>query len=209
VSAATSIIYRHPAVYQALMRVLYGRGFDERYSAIAELIEPGSEVFEVCAGDAYLYEHHLARRGVRYRGGDLSEVFVRHAQRRGITLERLDVARDPIPVADYVVMQASLYQFIPEHGRVIAALLGAARQQLILAEPVENLSTSSSALVRWLARRSANPGDGHKAERFDATSLDAALRGSFGEHVEFSRPIARGREMLYCLRGQAPLSTSR
>jgi len=203
VSAAVSLVYAHPWLYQGVMRALYGRGFDARYRAVAERIEPGSEVFEVCAGDAYLYRRYLQPKAVRYAGGDINAAFVRHAQRRGIALQQLDAVHDRIPVADYVVMQASLYQFIPNHVRLIERLLGAARRSLIIAEPIVNLSTSSSGLVRWLAQRGANPGDGHKAARFDAASLDAALRAHFGDRIQSSVTIARGRERLYCLRGAA------
>ncbi|HTV21785.1 MAG TPA: methionine biosynthesis protein MetW, partial [Polyangiaceae bacterium] len=183
-SAAVSLVYAHPWVYQGVMRALYGRGFDARYRAIAELIEPGSEVFEVCAGDGYLYRRYLQPKAVRYAGGDINEAFLRHARRSGIAIQRLDAVSDPIPVADYVVIQASLYQFIPHHLRLLESLLGAARRSLIVAEPIVNLSTSSSGLVRWLAQRSANPGDGHKAARFDEASLDAALRGHFGDRIQ-------------------------
>ncbi len=202
-SAGVSLVYAHPWLYQAAMRALYGRGFDARYRAIADLIEPGSDVFEVCAGDAYLYERYLERKSIRYAGGDINDTFVKYARRRAVAMQRLDVAKDAVPAADYVVMQASLYQFIPEHVRIIQALLGSARRSLILAEPIVNLSTSSSPLVRWLAQRSANPGDGHKAVRFDAASLDASVRHHFADRIEHSATIARGRERLYCLRGAA------
>lgn len=202
-SAGVSLVYAHPWLYQGVMRALYGRGFDARYRAVAELIEPGSEVFEVCAGDAYLYRRYLQPKAVRYAGGDINAAFVRHARRRGIALRRLDAVHDPIPVADYVVLQASLYQFIPDHVRLLEVLLAAARRALIVAEPIVNLSTSSSGLLRWLAQRGANPGDGHKAARFDAASLDAAMRVHFGERIQSSVTIARGRERLYRLRGAA------
>lgn len=206
-SAGVSLVYAHPWLYQGVMRALYGRGYDARYRAVAELIEPGSEVFEVCAGDAHLYRRYLQPKAVRYAGGDINAVFVRHAQRRGIALQQHDAAVDPIPVVDYVVIQASLYQFIPDHVRLIEVLLAAARRSLIVAEPIVNLSTSSSRLVRWLAQRSADPGDGHKAARFDAASLDAALRVHFGDRIQSTVTIARGRERLYCLRGTAPEPT--
>lgn len=202
-ASAVSLVYAHPWLYQAVMRALYGRGFEARYRAIAELIEPGSDVFEVCAGDGYLYRRYLAPKGVRYAGGDINEAFLRHARQSGVAIRRLDATRDPIPVADYVVLQASLYQFIPNHVSLIESLLGAARRSLIVAEPIVNLSTSASPLIRWLAQRSANPGDGHKAARFDAASLDAALRGPFGDRIQSSVTIARGRERLYRLRGAA------
>jgi hypothetical protein len=202
-SARVSLVYAHPWLYQGLMRALYGRGFDARYRAIAQWIEPGSEVFEACAGDGHLYERYLRSKGIRYAGGDINDVFLRHARRRNLPIVALDLLVDPIPVADYVVIQASLYQFIPGHARVIERLLCSARRALIVAEPVVNLASSSSSWVRWLAQRSANPGNGHKAARFDEASLDVALRSDFGDRIESSATIAGGRERLYRLRGKA------
>jgi hypothetical protein len=203
VSGGVSLVYAHPWLYQGLMRALYGRGFDARYRAIDALIEPGSEVFEACAGDGHLYERYLRSKAIRYSGGDINDVFLKHARRRNLPIVALDLLVDSIPVADYVVIQASLYQFIPGHARVIERLLCSARRTLIVAEPVVNLASSSSSWVRWLAQRSANPGDGHKAARFDEASLDAALRGDFADRIESSATIAGGRERLYCLRGKA------
>jgi hypothetical protein len=185
------------------MRALYGSRFQARYRCISELISEDGDVFEVCAGDAYLYERYLKPRGVRYRGSDLNPAFVAHARRRGTPVTRLDVARDELPRADYVVMQASLYQFIPGQVAMIEKLLRAARRSVIVAEPIRNLSTSRSRLVRWLAQRSANPGDGHKTIRFDERTLDQLFADHFQDRIQSVRVAPGGREKVYCLRGAA------
>ncbi|MEY4581775.1 MAG: hypothetical protein RL701_6478 [Pseudomonadota bacterium] len=198
-----SPIYRHPWLYSAVMRALYVGSFQERYRVLAALIPEGSEVFEACAGDAYLYEKHLKHKAVRYSGGDLNTRFVAYAKQRGISLSLHDLTADVVPLADFVVLQASLYQFIPQEVAIVEKLQRAARRMLIVAEPVRNLSTSRSALVRAIARYSANPGDGHKAARFDESSLDTLFAGQFASDVVHSFLTPGGREKVYCLRGRA------
>jgi len=199
----SSLIYAHPSIYQLLMRLIYGSGFAARYRSISDLVPDGADVFEACAGDAYLYRRHLKARGVRYRAGEFNDSFLRHAQAQGIDMQRFDLRKDEVPEADIVILHASLYQFMPDHSAVVGRLLAAARQTLIVSEPVRNLSSSSHPLIRWVAARSADPGSGHKAQRFDEASLDAFFAEHYSERVVQSALIPGGREKIYCLRGGA------
>jgi Methionine biosynthesis protein MetW len=199
----SSLVYAHPSVYQLLMRLIYGGGFTARYRAISDLVADGADVFEACAGDAYLYERYLKPRGIRYRAGEFNQAFIAHARARGIAMDRFDLRQDPVPTADIVILHASLYQFMPDHAQVVARLLAATRHTLIISEPVRNLSSSRWALVRWVAKRSADPGSGHTAQRFDEESLDAFFATHYPNRVMHRALIPGGREKLYCLRGQA------
>jgi hypothetical protein len=199
----SSLIYAHPSVYQLLMRLIYGSGFAARYSAISDLIPDGADVFEACAGDAYLYRRYLKARGVRYRAGEFNDSFLDHARAQGIDMQRFDLRQDEVPHADIVILHASLYQFMPDHAAVVGRLRAAARHTLIVSEPVRNLSSSPHPLIRWIATRSADPGSGHKAQRFDETSLDAFFAEHYSQHVLQSALIPGGREKIYCLRGGA------
>ena len=200
----SSLIYSHPTIYQLLMRLIYGGGgFAARYQALADLIPDGADVFEACAGDAYLYQRHLKARGIRYRAGEYNEGFIAHAQARGIAMERCDLRNDPVPAADIVILHASLYQFMPDHAAIVGRLLAAARRTLIVSEPVRNLSSSPNPLIRWLAQRSADPGSGHKQQRFDEASLDAFFTEHYAGAIEQRALIPGGREKIYCLRGMA------
>jgi hypothetical protein len=199
----SSLVYAHPGIYQLLMRLIYGSGFAARYQALSDLVPDGADVFEACAGDAYLYEHHLKPRGVRYRAGEFNDGFVSHAQARGIAMMHFDLRQDEVPQADIVLLHASLYQFMPDHEAVVSRLLAAARQTLIISEPVRNLSSSPNPLIRWIATRSADPGSGHKAQRFDEASLDAFFNEHFADRILHHGLIPGGREKIYCLRGAA------
>jgi hypothetical protein len=185
------------------MRVIYGSGFAARYQALSQLVPDGADVFEACAGDAYLYWHHLKPRGIRYRAGEFNDGFVSHAQARGIDMQHFDLRQDPVPEADIVLLHASLYQFMPDHVAIVARLLAAARHTLIISEPVRNLSSSPNPLIRWIARRSADPGSGHKAQRFDEASLDAFFDEHYRSQIVQHTLIPGGREKIYCLRGGA------
>src|SRR5713101_6712621 len=62
----SSLIYSHASIYEAVMRALYGRGYDERFRAVAELIAEGSSVLDVCCGPGTLFHRYLKTKGVHY-----------------------------------------------------------------------------------------------------------------------------------------------
>ena len=190
----TSPVYWHPFFYRIAMKLLYGKYFEARYRLIAELIPENASVVELCAGDAYLYSNYLRAKGVHYTGLDINKAFVRAAKAKGISFLEHDLASDKIPPADYVILQASLYQFIPNEDRIIQKLLDATRKVLIISEPIRNLSDSDNTLVRLLAKYSANPGKGHAVDRFNEVSLLSCFK-RFREFSEMKVPEG-GREMI-------------
>jgi hypothetical protein len=184
-------------VYTAVVRLLFNRHFVERYRAISDRIPAGAEVVDVCAGDCYLYRRFLKEKHVRYIGLDLSSPFVKWACGRGIRALQFDLWKNEIPEADYVVMQSSLYQFIPREKWVIAKLLKAARKTAVVSEPVRNLSSSNIRWVADLSRILTRPMGGassYRGQRFNPSSL-SELFHSFPEFQK-SCLIPGGREML-------------
>src|SRR5215471_3027055 len=146
----------------------YGRGYRERYRAIADLIPQRSTVLDVCCGPGILYQRYLRQKSVVYTGLDINEKFVRRVIGYGGAGEVCDLRSErPLPPADYVVMQASLYHFLPDPTAIISRMLAAARTALIVAEPVRNLTHSRSRPVRWLARSITDPGVGIQPYRFN------------------------------------------
>lgn len=171
----TPIIYRHVWLYQALMRVLHLRGYDGRYRVVADLVPEGCSVTELCAGDARLYLKYLQQKNVRYVALDNSRPFVEAGRQAGIDFREANVRSDPVPEADVVIIQAAFHIFHEHRDEVMAKLLGAARQRLVIVEPVSNLSSSSNPLVAALAKRLTKPrsGDGYVGFRYDAASFRA------------------------------------
>jgi hypothetical protein len=128
---------------------------------------------------------------------------VRWARNRGIDARQCDITRSHLPDCDVAVIQASLYQFLPDARPVVEKLLDAAREKVIVSEPVVNLSASDNPWVAALSRRFTNPDPSRASsgERFDQTHLDEFFR-SFGS-FERSFPIAGGRECVGIFRGQS------
>lgn len=196
---ATSIIYKNTPLYELAMLVLYGRHYPSRYRAIAELIPAETSVVDLCCGPALLFNRHLRHKGVRYTGLDVNAGFIKKLIRNGGAGEARDLRRDdPLPRADYVVMQASLYHFLPDALPIVDRMLRAARRQVIIAEPVKNLATSASPLLARLGRLFTDPGVGEQPHRFTEESLDK-LFSVYGAQVDRSFLIAGGREKVYVI----------
>ena len=194
-----SLVYRSAGIYELVMLVLYGRHYFSRCAAVAELIPEGASVLEVCCGPGRLYHRHLKHKAVRYTGLDLNERFIAHLVRRGGRGEVWDLGDErPLPAADYVVMQASLYHFLPDPAPVVDRMLRAAGAQVIVAEPVRNLATNNIPLLSWLARRETDAGLGRQPHRFTEQTLDTFF-AAYSSRLRRSFLIPGGREKVYVL----------
>ncbi|MBF6221165.1 class I SAM-dependent methyltransferase [Nocardia abscessus] len=195
----TSLIYRNGTVYEVLMRGLYGKHYTARYRAIAELVPQGASVVDLCCGPATLYTRYLRHKSVDYTGLDLNERFVARVNEAGGRGEVWNLrAEDALPTADYVIMQASLYHFLPEPQPLIDRMLAAANRQVIVAEPIRNLATSDNPLLATIGKRFTDAGDGEQAHRFTERTLDV-LFTAYQPRVARQSLIAGGREKLYVL----------
>ena len=178
------------------MRALYGRHYAARDAAVARHVRDGASVLELCCGPARLYAHELRGRVGAYVGLDSNARFVARLRRRGVDARVADVAREPLPPADVVLMQASLYHFLPDAAPVVEKMTRAARERVVISEPVRNLAQSGVPIISRLAARGAATGAGAQAQRFDAASLRALMERFDVRHVE---PIPGGREHVYVL----------
>jgi len=103
------VLYRFPAVYALAMRLIYGKSYSTRYRSVACYVPPHSTVLDVCCGDAKLSS--FLPKSVSYRGIDISPACVSYASKMGISAALGDIENTPIPQADVIVIQGSLYQF--------------------------------------------------------------------------------------------------
>lgn len=196
---SASPVYRSARVYDLVMRALYGRHFGARSRAVADLIPAGCRVLDLCCGPGFLYQRHLRARGVDYTGLDLNPRFVARVVRLGARGAVADLRDDrPLPEADYVVMQAGLYHFLPDVGPVLARMRAAAGRAVVVAEPVRNLADCRVRPVAALARRLTDPGSGAAARRFTEAALDRVFEALPGGPFRGS-PIPGGREKVYVL----------
>src|SRR5262249_8124388 len=188
-------------IYEGVMRLLYGCGYEERFHALAELIAEGSSVLDVCCGPGTLYHRYLKAKRVHYTGLDINRHFIERLSASGATGIIWDLNdSQPLPRADYVVIQSSLYHFLPDPSLVIERMIAAAEKQVLIAEPIRNMADSRIFLFAFLARKLTNPGTADQPNRFNEARLDTLMetyrqRG----HVIRSRLIAGEREKLYIL----------
>src|SRR5205807_1701552 len=123
------------------MRLLYGRHYSARYRALASLIPERASVVELCCGPGLLYRRALREKEVRYTGLDVSPRFIAGVRRAGGEAREWDVrSLVPLPHAEYLLMQASLYHFIDRAPEIVDRMLAAAEHEVIIAEPIRNLT---------------------------------------------------------------------
>jgi len=172
-----SVLYWHPYIYSFLVRLMYRKHYTKRYEAITSLIDSNSSVLDVCCGDSKLY-FYLRGKNVDYLGLDLNPTFVRVSKRSGIQARMFDLYKDVPPKKDFVVIQASLYQFIPDHNEILQKLFSAAKRYLIVAEPIRSYAQSKWKVVSLLGKLLNNPaGDGiYKVQRFNLDTLKETMR---------------------------------
>lgn len=200
-------IYRSPRLYELVMFLLYQRGYRSRQGALAELVPAGASVVEACCGVGTLYSDHLKQKGVRYTGLDLSPAFVSKLKRKGIDARLWDMSSEtPLPHADHLVMQASLYHFLPNPKPVVDRMLHAAGEQVIIAEPIRNLTTDYPRLQKIFAALT-DAGAGPERRRFDEDSLGSFF-DEYRDRVRNVTLLAGGREKLYVLQGGGEAESS-
>lgn len=196
---ATTVLYKSAVLYELLMVTLYGRHYSGRYRAIADLIPAQSSVLDLCCGPAVLYHRYLRQKSIRYTGLDLSSTFIKHLNQRDAHGRVWDLQEEAaLPAADYVIMQASLYQFLPDPQPVVDRMLRAARKQVILAEPIRNITSSKVAPLAFFGRRFTDPGDGQSAHRFTEESLDLFF-SRYASLLSNTFSIPGGREKVFVL----------
>jgi SAM-dependent methyltransferase len=197
----TSAIYRSARGYELLMRVLYGRHYAARMRVVAEHVPWGASVLELCCGPGTLYFRYLSERAAGYVGVDVNSRFVARLRRSGVDARCHELTRDaePLPVADVVIMQASLYHFLPDAEWIVDRMLAAARERVIVSEPIRNLASSGVPGVSLVSRRAADPGVGGHTGRFTEATLDQLMKRHRGQ-VSSAFKIPGGREKVYVLR---------
>jgi SAM-dependent methyltransferase len=190
-------IYQHPRLYRLAMRAGYGRDYRERYRRLADLITEPAHVLELCCGDLALHDH-LERRGLllSYIGFDGSPAMVAYGRRRGVRVERTNLRMLPVlPAADVVIMQASLYQFHGLAAPLLARSWAAAGRQLIITEPVRNLSSSTHPVVRSLGQFLSRTESGTHPFRFTEPAL-VELYHRCGIPITTTSRTRYGREVI-------------
>ena len=172
----TSLLYRVPWLYHGAMALVYRYTERRRLGEVVRYVPRQVSVLDVCSGDCALYHRWLKGHAADYLGVDLNPRLLHAGARRGAHVRLMDVRNGELPQADVVVMQSSLYQFIPHHNAILQKLLRAARQRVIVVEPISNWATDPRPWRRRLSHRWTNPGTGPVPERFSRPELEQLFR---------------------------------
>ena len=158
-----SIIYWHPWIYRIAMMLYYGKEYSKRYLVIVK--EVGNmEVLDVCCGDCKLSNYVK-----KYKGIDFNEEFVKSARKKGLDVAKIDIAKGNIPKSECIVMQDSLYQFIPNHEKLIKKLLRQSKK-VIISEAGITLGQSKNPIISAIAKKLTTTSRPNK-ERFTKKEL--------------------------------------
>jgi len=160
---------------------MFWKHYNTRYKTIKNSIEENSSVIDVCCGDSKLYSF-LKSKNVDYLGLDFNPTFIKSSKKRGINVRLFNMYEDEIPKSDIIVIQASLYQFIPNHSEILDKLYNATNKYLIITEPIRSYAQSKNKIVSLIGRLLNNPGDDMKIHRFTLQTFKEALN-PFQENI--------------------------
>jgi hypothetical protein len=192
-----SIIYQRVGIYRAVMNVLYGGKYKQRFEpVISELanLPKESKVLELCFGDTFIAAA-CQKAGHSWLGLDLNTRFIQHAKSLGFDARYGNLLTLPsLPRADVCIMLGSFYHFHKYAIEILRKMIDAA-PVIIFSEPVLNLS-SQKGLLGFIAKRAGNAGNGDEAFRYNKQSFmkvleDASqdLKFSIEEIAEFKKDI--------------------
>jgi len=186
------------------MIVLYGRHYPARYRALADLIPLSSSILDLCCGPAVLYDRYLRHKAVTYTGLDINAKFIERLNARGGRGLVWDLrSPEALPAADYVIMQASLYHFLPDATDIVDRMLRAARIQVVISEPIRNLASSKSRVLATVGQRFTNASDDRKSLRFTKETADQ-LFSAYASRLRNTFLLPGGREKVYILDAAIP-----
>ncbi len=192
-----SIIYQRVGIYRAVMNVLYGGKYKQRFKPVIDELSDlpmGSRVLELCFGDI-LIAAACKKAGYSWVGFDINTKFIEHAKKFGFDARYGDVLTLPaLPKADVCIMLGSFYHFHKHPVDILGKMLDAA-PAILFSEPVLNLS-SQKGWLGFIAKRAGNAGNGDEAFRYNKHSFlnvleDASkvLNFSIEEIGEFKKDI--------------------
>lgn len=194
-----SPIYWHPYLYQQTIKLLYGKYYKIRYEKLCDYFPENIQLLEVCAGDAFLFQNYLKEKNIHYTALEFNKIFVKSMRSKGIQAYHADLESDPIPDSDYILMQGSLYHFIPEPQKIIEKLFNACKSKLIISESIGNVSNSSSKIISLVATMLSDAGKGQSGIKFTEESLRKAFQ-PFESHIEEMNVSPESKEMIIVLK---------
>jgi trans-aconitate methyltransferase len=118
------IIYWNVYFYKFIIYLIYKRNYRRRDEIISEQTDD-LKVLDLCCGYG-----SLSRYIKKYRGIDFNKPFVNYARKKGLDVSFGDIAKIDLPEEECIILQASLYHFIPEHKNLIEKIIKKAEKKL-------------------------------------------------------------------------------
>jgi hypothetical protein len=191
--------YTYPWTYNFLIWMLYrGRPLD-RIRCVAQKIEDGQTILDLCAGTDLLF-NLLHKRVKSYTAIDINPGFTDAMNKKGITAITADINTVKLPVADVVTMNSSLCHF-RNQSHIISKMLKAARDKVIILEPIRNCGASRNRILRFIARQTSTVNGVVPNNYFTPETFTRVMKEIPG--LQSLTLLDNKRDMLAVLKGQA------
>ncbi len=179
-----SPIYWHPKIYEIVTKILYNKNYVKRYKEIGKEAKD-LEVLDLCCGDCKL--SNFIRN---YRGIDFNKNFVEAINKKNINIELRDISSQNIPKSECIIMQGSLYQFIPNHEKIIKRILNESIKKAIISEPYINMASSKNRILAFIGKLFTKTSKMHE-KRFTKKELIVLFK-----KYEANKIIDLGRDIM-------------
>ncbi len=128
-----SFIYRHPILYNKMLRLIHRKALYRRYRHVADTIGGGKKVFELACGTALI--HRFLHNDCKYIGWDLNARFVQHCKDKGINAKERDIFDfNGYPKNDVTIVCDVLHHIFPRDRQLVENALKKTKK-LIIVEP--------------------------------------------------------------------------
>lgn len=193
--------YWSSACYEVFLKYIWRQTKniqEQQGQAVVKWIPKGAQVVEVAAGTGRFYRHALAGHVGNYLAIDINPPFVNYLKKQGIDATVADIRTDAVPPADVVIIISAFYHFKEMAPAILDKLLAAARDRLIILEPV----VRQMILPNWRHRLRAalvNIGEGPIYHRYQKEELEVLCRAH--GTLEYSE-LLPGNACLCVVRGR-------
>jgi len=130
-----SFVYRHPILYNLMLKAIHQKALNRRYRYISKSIGKNKTVFELGCGTARM--HKFLHRSCKYVGWDLNRTFVEYCRRKGINAKTKDIFDfSEYPENDVTVICDVLHHVFP-NDRSLVEHAAINTKKLIIIEPYD------------------------------------------------------------------------
>ncbi|MBD3311957.1 methyltransferase domain-containing protein [archaeon] len=145
----TSLLYKSPRLYHAIIKLIYGKDFNNRYKEIAKIIGKNKKVLDLGCGTGELKKH--LDESCTYEGWDLNQKFIKAGKEKGLNVKLKNIFNfKKYPESDVIVISDLLHHVIPRHMELIRKAKKNTKK-LVIMEPFVTINRDSR-IMRWLSK---------------------------------------------------------